>query len=148
MWAGLDRSKLASIIYHVSKNKGECIGFTGDIFDKNGNPLKRNLDDDIPREDILRGYKHYFGETGVIEESELKDSELTISKFQIQYETESKIQETKVLSTSELDTSKPQISSKSDTKVSESQVMKCPEHECSLVQTLEKSEAKTSKSKA
>ena len=75
MWVGLDRSKLASIIYHVSKNRGECIGFTGRLFDRNGISLKRNPNDDIPREDILKGYKHYFGETGVFEDDELKVSE-------------------------------------------------------------------------
>src|SRR4030043_843765 len=102
MWSGLDRSNLASIMYHVSKNKGECIGFTGNVFDKNGNPLKKNLNDGIPKEDILKGYKHYFGETGVIEEPELKVSEPTISEYHIQYETESKIQEMQVLSAPEL----------------------------------------------
>ena len=58
MWVGLDRSKLASIIYHISKNRGECIGFTGKLFDINGVSLKRNPNDNIPREDILKGYRH------------------------------------------------------------------------------------------
>ena len=33
MWSGLDRSKLASIMSHVSKNEGEGIGFTEKSFD-------------------------------------------------------------------------------------------------------------------
>src|SRR4030067_1970618 len=90
MWSGLDRSKLASIMYHVSKNEGEGIGFTKNLFDRHGKSLKKNLNDGIPKEDILKGYKQYFGETGVIEEPKLKVSKSTISEYHIQYETESK----------------------------------------------------------
>src|SRR4030065_708148 len=139
MWSGLDRRKLASIMYHVSRNECEGIGFTENFFDRHGKSLKKNLNDEISEEDILKGYKHYFGETGVIKEPELKVSEPTISKYQIQYETESKIQETQVLSAPELDTFKSQTLSKSEPKVSESQVLKSPEPESSSVQTLERS---------
>src|SRR4030065_384615 len=101
--------------------------------------LKQSISDGIPKEDILKGYKHYFGETGVIEEPELKVSEPTISEYQIQYENESKIQEMQVLSAPEFGTHKIQTSSKSEPKVSESQVLKSPEPESSSVQTLERS---------
>src|SRR4030042_4968650 len=147
MWSGLDRSKLASIMYHVSKNEGEGIGFTENSFDRHGKSLKRNVNDGIPKEDILKGYKHYLGETGVIEEPELKVSEPTISEYQIQYETKSKIQEMQVLSTPECSTPKPQTSNESESKVSESQVLENPEPESSSIQTLKESEAGTSKSK-
>src|SRR4030042_1868694 len=147
MWPGLDRSKLASIMYHVSKNEGEGIGFTETSFDRHDKSLKRNLNEGIPKEDILKGYKHYFGETGLIEEPELKVSEPTISEYQIQYETESKIQEIQVLSAPECSTSKIQISSESESRVSESQTLKSPEPESSSIQTLKESEAGTSKSK-
>ena len=129
MWAGLDRSKLASIMYHVSRNKGEGIGFTENLFDWNGKSLKKSLNDGIPKEDILKGYKHYFGETGVIEEPELKVSEPIISEYQIQYESESKIQEIQVLSALELGTPKPQTFSESEPRISESQALKSPEPE-------------------
>src|SRR4030066_839754 len=72
MWSGLDRSKLTSIMYHVSKNNGEGVGFTENLCDRNGKSLKKSLNDGISEEDILKGYKHYFGETGLIEEPELK----------------------------------------------------------------------------
>ena len=85
---------------------------------------------------------------GYDKEPELKVSEPTISEYQIQYETESKIQEMQVLGAPKFGTHKPQTSSESEPKVSESQVLKSPEPESSSVQTLEKSEAMTSESEA
>src|SRR4030043_770616 len=129
MWAGLDRSKLASIIYYISKNNGEGIGFTGRMFDRNGVSLKRNPNDSIPREDILKGYKHYFGENGVFEENELESSEPETSELQILCESVSKALKTQALSSSESDTLEPHTSNKEESKVPELSIVNSQEPE-------------------
>src|SRR4030065_1506472 len=148
MWAGLDRSKLASSIYQISRNKGEGIGFTGGMFDRHGVSLKRKPNDSIPREDILKGYKHYFGENEVFEENELERSEPETSELQILCESVSKALETQVLSSLESDTPEPHISNKEESKVPELSILNSPEPKNSFVQTLDESEAETSKSEA
>ena len=118
------------------------------MFDINGVSLKRNTNDGIPREDILKGYKHYFGENEVFEENELKSSEPETSELQILCESVSKALKTQALSSSESDTLEPHTSNKEESKVPELSILNSPEPENSFVQNPDESEAETSKSEA
>ena len=147
MWAGLERSKLASIICHVSRNRGECIGFTGKLFDRDGKPLKKNLGDGIPREDILKGYQHYFGKTGVFENDELKARKPETSEPQISDESDINVPDVQVLDISKTKNLESQVLSKVTQTDSEFLSLKSSESESSTIQIQENSESKSFKTR-
>src|SRR4030067_2120365 len=76
MWSGLDRSKLTSIMYHVSKNEGEGIGFTENLFDMHGKSLTSNESEPkVSESQVLKNQEPESSSVQTLERSEAKTSE-------------------------------------------------------------------------